>query len=431
MYYEYLNLISRRIEISDIKDFHRLPEPMKAYIDKKNDCLCPICLESLFYTNNEKKIVVRHLLCNSYWGKTPENPEGILNPHVFHESCAESYFIKNNGNVCPVCRHSFSSEMIISNVVQNMMFCSNIKEMVSHVVELYNNIESPESRKALRKLNGITYLMMLTRHEDKALLKSTISVLIISCRNEPKNCSIIIRSNFLKQLLEYVNDDDMVHHLCPLISVLCCYLPYTRNMFKKFIPRLNKMYTSGNVYDFESSVMVLIFLKNRDRNIGKDLKRMIIDWENGICIFCLYHYCNTNIINLLTVGDFEIIDKLSILLLEKNGLVNYKYHIMLLLRLFYKMFAFHFTYLSTELLCEENMEILFKIFTRILYRDIFEEFLDFMYNICKDNNQLIPNFINCLEKNMKKVNLDDDNYKKMDIFNKQIKNIKIEITLNN
>ena len=55
------------------------------------------------------------------------------------------------------------------------------------------------------------------------------------------------------------------------------------------------MYNSGDIYNFESAVMVLIFLKNRDRKVGEDLKKMIIDWDNGICIFCLYHLYISNI----------------------------------------------------------------------------------------------------------------------------------------
>lgn len=63
------------------------------------DWECGICQEGL---QEDKEII--QLNCGQVVGKSKENPDGIKNPHIFHQRCISTWIELKNETFCPTCR---------------------------------------------------------------------------------------------------------------------------------------------------------------------------------------------------------------------------------------------------------------------------------------------------------------------------------------
>ena len=63
------------------------------------DWECGICQEGL---QEDKEII--QLNCGQVIGKSKENPDGIKNPHIFHQRCISLWIELKNETFCPKCR---------------------------------------------------------------------------------------------------------------------------------------------------------------------------------------------------------------------------------------------------------------------------------------------------------------------------------------
>jgi hypothetical protein len=92
-----------------------LPSPIQRYSKPEQqedpEAACMICLSSLFAFNEDGSAAVRYwrrLLCPTVWGVTDHTPTGHVHRHIAHDHCAQRWFIFNQKNQCPACRHDFS-----------------------------------------------------------------------------------------------------------------------------------------------------------------------------------------------------------------------------------------------------------------------------------------------------------------------------------
>jgi hypothetical protein len=91
--------------------FDEVPTPLRH--DDLDGITCDVCQDAMYHKEGDGHIVLlaRQLKCPGVVGVTDSTPRGHNFPHVFHETCAQRWFIDQKGTSCPLCRHNFSQHI--------------------------------------------------------------------------------------------------------------------------------------------------------------------------------------------------------------------------------------------------------------------------------------------------------------------------------
>ena len=99
-----------------------LPSPIRRYAKPEHhedeDACCAACTCPLFEFDADGSAPMRHwrrLKCPTVYGVTPHTPKGHVHRHIFHDHCAQQWFIFTQKSMCPMCKHDFS-DMLLQDI---------------------------------------------------------------------------------------------------------------------------------------------------------------------------------------------------------------------------------------------------------------------------------------------------------------------------
>jgi len=161
-----------------------LPSPMARYSKPEQqddlDSACSACLLPLFAFNEDGTAPIRHwrrLLCPTVWGVTDRTPKGHVHKHVLHDHCAQQWFVVNQKNVCPSCKHDFS----------DMLFLDITSALQHEVVD--GVAQWSEAATAARRLGALQALTHLPQEQPLGLSIARAIVLSLADADQGIVCA--------------------------------------------------------------------------------------------------------------------------------------------------------------------------------------------------------------------------------------------------
>ena len=181
-----------------------LPSPMA----DDPDSGCSACLLPLFAFNDDGSAAIRHwrrLLCPTVWGVTDHTPRGHVHKHVLHDHCAQQWFIFNQKNVCPSCKHDFS----------DMLFQDIAGALQHEVVD--GAAQWSEAATAARRLGALKALARLPQEQPLGLsIARAIALSLADANEEIARAAARAISHWANALYEFMEEPGFCKLLCEI-----------------------------------------------------------------------------------------------------------------------------------------------------------------------------------------------------------------------